>query len=163
MPFCLWVFGRICVLTCGREQHPLISWCSSVCLSPWAGFCLASLEKDSVFTVFVCHRSLKRSCVDLGLQSHLNADNNDGITANCPLETLRVALCPCRESGREGCLWAKLAAGGKAVQMYHTSWNTHFDSTLAVLCVTCPGFVGWCRTWKWDLIFLGVFVLNVFK
>lgn len=162
MPFCLGVVGSICVLTCGREQHPLISWYSSVCLCPWAGFCLASLEKDSIFIVFVCHGALKRSCADLGVQSHLNADN-DGVTADCPSDTLRVALCPCHESGREGWVWAQGCAGGRAGQMYHTSWNTHSDSMLAVLCVTCPGFAVWCRTWKWDLLSLGVFVLNVFK
>lgn len=59
-------------------------------------------RRRTIFTVFVCHRALKRSCADRGLQSHLNADNHDGITANCPLETLRVSLCPCHESGR-GC------------------------------------------------------------
>lgn len=169
--FCLWVVGSTCALTCGREQHPLISWYSSVCLCLWAGFCLASLENDYFHCICVPRSTeevlcwaLKRSCADLGLQSLLNADSNDGITANCPLDSLRVALCPCHESGREGWLWAQgCAAGGKAMQMHHTSWNTHFDSILAVPCVTCPGFAVWCRTGKWDLFSLGVFVLNVFK
>lgn len=50
--FCLWVVGSICVLTCGREQHPLIFRYSSVCLCPWAFVWLP--WRRALFSLYLC-------------------------------------------------------------------------------------------------------------
>lgn len=107
--------GLLCPPAC--EAWCVFSWILSfldilLAASAMGRFCLASLEKDSIFTVFVCQGALDRSCAQLGLQSPLNAARNDGVTADCPLGSLRVALCPCHAPGGQGWLWAQGCAAG---------------------------------------------------
>lgn len=66
------------------------------------GLLFGFLGEGLYFHCICVSQSTEQVLSDLGLRCHLNADGNDDITANCPLDAFRLALCPCHASGRGG-------------------------------------------------------------